>query len=169
MGARLIIIRHCQGRPSLWDHDAFSPLFQIFPPISEKFSDFLKFFYNFTFSRKISWLSSAKFSDDLFFSHRPQISNFPPIFAVSVHFPLFRENVSFPIYFSKFPPCFRQIHLLFTYFTCISPLLWPWCIYASPNARTGRPCSCLSLLNIHVMFLSMYTIYSQANLQQVRC
>jgi len=26
-----------------------------------------------------------------------------------------------------------------TYFTCISPLLWPWCIYASPNARTGRP------------------------------
>jgi len=32
----------------------FPPLFQISPPISEKFSDFLKFFYNFTFSRKIS-------------------------------------------------------------------------------------------------------------------
>ena len=23
----------------------------------------------------------------------------------------------------------------------VSPPLWPWCIYASPNARTGRPCS----------------------------
>src|SRR6218665_3635917 len=29
--------------------------------------------------------------------------------------------------------------------------------------------SCLFLSNIRVMFLSMYTIYSQANLQQVRC
>src|SRR6218665_3323897 len=57
-----------------------------FPPISENFSDFLKFFYNFTFSRKMSLLSSAKISDDLF-CHRPQISNFPPIFAVSIHFP----------------------------------------------------------------------------------
>ena len=82
------------------DHDAFPPCFR-FPPISDKFSDFLKNFDNFTFSRKISWLSSA----------------------------------------TNFPPCFRQIHLLFTYFTCIfPPLLWPWCIYASPNTRTGRPC-----------------------------
>src|SRR6218665_702570 len=54
-----------------------------------------------------------------FFSHRPQILNFPPIFAVSVHFPLFRQNYSFP-FCDKFPPLFRQIHLLFTYFTCIS-------------------------------------------------
>ena len=28
--------------------------------------------------------------------------------------------------------------MLYVYF--VSPLLWPWCIYASPNARTGRPC-----------------------------
>jgi len=27
---------------------------------------------------------------------------------------------------------------LYVYF--VSPLLWPWCIYASHNARTGRPC-----------------------------
>ena len=37
--------------------------------------------------------------------------NFPPIFAVSVHFPLFRENDSFPPYFYKFPPALRK-------FTC---------------------------------------------------
>jgi len=28
--------------------------------------------------------------------------------------------------------------MLSVYF--VSSLLWPWCIYASPNARTGRPC-----------------------------
>ena len=54
-----------------------------------------------------------------FFSHRPQISNFPHIFPVSVHFPLFRENYYFPLLW-KIPPCFRKIHLLFTYFMCIS-------------------------------------------------
>src|SRR6218665_4142843 len=54
-----------------------------------------------------------------FFSHRPQISNFPPIFAVSIHFPSVSRKLFFPPYFYKFPPCFRQIHLLFTYFTCI--------------------------------------------------
>src|SRR6218665_3585724 len=32
----------------------FPPLFQISPPISEKFLNFLKILYNFTFSRKIS-------------------------------------------------------------------------------------------------------------------
>src|SRR6218665_3625543 len=47
------------------------------------------------------------------------IQLFPPIFPVSVHFPLFRENYYSP-YFSKFPPCFIKIHLLFTYFLCIS-------------------------------------------------
>ena len=50
-----------------WDHDAFSPLFQISPPISDKCSDFLTIFYNFTFSWKFSWLSSAKIFDNLFF------------------------------------------------------------------------------------------------------
>src|SRR6218665_85625 len=85
----------------------FPPCFR-FPPISEKFSDFLKNFYNLTFSRKISSLSYAKISDALFFSHRPQISNFPAIFfAVSVHIsPLFRENYSFPHTFTNFPPLF---------------------------------------------------------------
>ena len=54
-----------------------------------------------------------------FFSHRPQISN-PPLFSLFQYiFPLFRENYNFPC-FKKFPPCFRKIHLLFTYFMCFS-------------------------------------------------
>src|SRR6218665_939935 len=66
---------------------------------------------------------------DKFFDFHPQqflmtfFSNFPPIFAVSVHFPPVSRKLFFPPYFYKFPSCFRQIHLLFTYFTCISPLL----------------------------------------------
>ena len=63
----------------------------------------------------------------------------PPILPVLVHFPPDSRKLLFLPYFSTFPPCFRKIHQLFTYFMCISPLLWPWCIYASPNARTGRP------------------------------
>ena len=58
-----------------------------------------------------------------FFSHRPQISNFPPI---SVHFPLYRENYYFPPYFGQFPPCFRQIHLFFyiLYVYFVSPYFY---------------------------------------------
>src|SRR6218665_1353342 len=52
-----------------------------------------------------------------FFSHRPQISNFSP---VSVNFPPVSRKLLFPLYFQKCPPCFRKIHLLFTYFMCIS-------------------------------------------------
>src|SRR6218665_1870370 len=56
-----------------------------------------------------------------FFSHRPHISNFPPIFPVSGHFPPVSRKLLSPPYFSKFPSlCFRKIHLLFTYFLCIS-------------------------------------------------
>src|SRR6218665_476131 len=87
-----------------------------FPPVSEKFLDFQKNVKNVTFSRKISRLSSAEISDDLFFSHRPQILNFPPIFAVSVHFPPVLQKLLFPPTLTNFPLCFTQIHLLFTYF-----------------------------------------------------
>ena len=84
---------------------------------------------------KFSKFSSAKISYDLFFSHRPRIS---------VHFPPLSQKLLFPPpSFYKFPPLFSQnspaFYILSVYF--VSPLLWPWCIYASPNARTGRPCS----------------------------
>ena len=110
-----------------------------FPLFSKKNSDSVENFQNFTFSRKISRFSSAKISDDLFFSRRPQILNFPLFFLFQYIFPCF-VKIIFPLLF-KISPCFRKIHLLFKYFMCISfpPLLWPWCIYASPNARTGCP------------------------------
>src|SRR6218665_3957292 len=90
------------------------------PPRSEKFLDFKKKVKNVTFSGKIFRLSSAKISDDLFFSHRPQISNSPLFSLFQYISPLFRENFSFPLLF-QISPCFRQIHLLFTYFTSIFP------------------------------------------------
>src|SRR6218665_2231836 len=96
-------------------HGAFPPPVSDFPPISEKFSDFLKIFYNLTFSRKISWLSSGKISDDFFFlviDHKFRIS--PLFFLFRCISPLFllfqcisrlfRENFSFPPTFPNSPP-----------------------------------------------------------------
>ena len=131
-----------QGRPSPLRPWCIFPLFQI-PPIFKNFSESEENFHNFTFSWKISWFSSAEISNDFFFSHRPQILNFLPYFRCFSTFPPVSRKLLFPhLLWQIFLPCFTQIHLLFTYFTCISfpPLLWPWCIYASPNARTGRPC-----------------------------
>jgi len=93
------------------------PLFQI-PPYFQKNFKTVENFINFIFSRKISRFSPAIISDDLFLSHRPQILD-SPIFPVSVHFLLFRKNYYFPLLW-KISPCFRKIHLLFTYFMCIS-------------------------------------------------
>jgi len=76
-------------------------------------------FRTFTFPWKILRFSSAKISDDLSFSYRPQISNFPPILPLSAHSPLFCKNYYIPLLW-KIPPCFQEIHLLFTYFSCIS-------------------------------------------------
>src|SRR6218665_2212822 len=87
-----------------------------FPPIFEKCSDSVENFQNVTFSRKMSRFSSAKISDDLFLviDHKFRISlcfgTFPPCFAKIIISPLL----------SKMSPCFRIIHLLFTYFMCIS-------------------------------------------------
>ena len=105
-----------------WDHDAFSPLFQISPPLFQKiFRTFWKFLTILPFPEKFLHFHPPKFlMTFFFFGHRPQISTSPPIFAVSVHFPLFRENYSFPLLL-QISPCFRQIHLLFTYFTCTFP------------------------------------------------
>ena len=77
-----------------------------------------------------------------FFSHWPWISNFPLIFAKTLHFPL-----SLEIYDSRtflFPPWFRKIYVFLAYFTCFSfpPTLSMihLCITQWHNARTGRPC-----------------------------
>src|SRR6218665_36357 len=56
-----------------------------------------------------------------FFSHRLQILNFSPIFFVSLHFLLFRENYYFPPTFTNLPLFSKNLRV-FTYCrpTCIS-------------------------------------------------
>jgi len=87
-----------------------SPPVSDFPPVFEIFFDFLENFWNVTFSRQNFLFSSAsaKISDDLFFSHQPQISNFPPCFACMTTFPLWFAKISYSPYFSKFPPLFSK-------------------------------------------------------------
>ena len=60
-----------------------------------------------------------------FFSHQPQISNFPSTHVFSLFYQIslcFAKIIISPLLskISQFPPCFRKIHLLFTYFMCIS-------------------------------------------------
>jgi len=75
-----------------------------------------------------------------FFSHRPQILNFP-LFSLFRYIPPVSRKLLFPLLLSKFPPVFEKFTFLLHAFSVFRfPLLWPWCIYASPNARTGRPC-----------------------------
>ena len=93
----------------------FSPCFR-FPPYFRKifglwgkFQKFYLFLKNFLiFIRQNFWW--------LLFSHRSQISNFPPIFAVSVHFPPVSRKLLFPPTLTNFPPVLHK----FTCFTCIS-------------------------------------------------
>src|SRR6218665_3680047 len=87
-GPNIIFDGYGQGRPSPSETIMHFPPVSDFPPISEKFSDFLKFFYNFTFSKKISSLPSAKISDDLFLSSTTNFE-FPPILAFQYISPLF--------------------------------------------------------------------------------
>ena len=101
-------------------------------------------FQNFTFSRNIFRFSSAKISADLFcfFSQQSQVSNFPLCFCYfNTVPPLFRQNYSFPLpTFINFSPVFGKF-TCFLHTLCVFrfPLLLPWCIYTSHNARTGRP------------------------------
>jgi len=152
----LYTVTYIQGRPSPLRPWCISPSVSDFPPIFDKFSDSVENFQTFTFSRKMFRFSSAKISDDLF-CHTPQISNCPPIFPVSVHFLLFRENYYFPTTLKNFPPVFEKF-TCFLHTLCVfrSPLLWPWCIYASPNARTGRPCH---MIRLHIMIRSTWGLY----------
>src|SRR6218665_1186316 len=115
----------------------FPPYFKNFFRLSEIFLQFYLFPKDFfTFIRQIS--------DDFFLviGHKFQIS------------PLFHENYSFPSYFYEFSHlCFRQIHLLFTYFTCISSptltmmhLCITQCTYWTPLRKITRFTDSLSAL-----------------------
>src|SRR6218665_504464 len=60
------------------------------------------------------------------FSHRPEISNFPPIFPVSVYFPPLSRKLLFPPYFDKCSPLFYTnspaFYILYMYF--VSPYFY---------------------------------------------
>jgi len=120
------------------------PLFQI-SPIFSKTSSYTprKISPVWPFHKKIPIFIRKNFLRP--YSHSPQIWNFPtPISLFEFISPLFRE-IFLPLYFCKFPSDFVK-------FTCFLhtlrefrfPLLLPWCIYASHNARTGRPLQCLT-------------------------
>ena len=121
------------------------------PPIFQKCSDSVKNFLNFTpFPEIFFHFHPPKFLMT-FFSH--QI--FPYFPCDSVHFPLFRKIIILPPAFINFPSVFQKftcfLHsILYVYF--VSPLLWPWCIYASPNARIGRLYSAMRLSGPYFRF-----------------
>jgi len=79
-----------------WDHDACSPPVSDFPPFFEKFSDSQENFQHFYFLEFPSYFHC--------------FSTFPPV----------SRKLLFPPYFNNIPPSSAQVHLLFTYFTCIS-------------------------------------------------
>ena len=101
----------------------FLPCFRFPPYFRDIFWTSCKIFPNWPFSKTFS-ISSAKISDDFFVIHHK--------FLV---FPLFRKIFNFPLLLQNFPPDFIKFtcfYILYVYF--VSPLLLPWCIYASPNA-----------------------------------
>src|SRR6218665_1365673 len=96
------------------------PLFQISPLFSENCRTLRKIFIILPFPEKFLDFHPPKFLMTFFLViyHKFRIS---PLFSLFQYiFPLFRENYYFPPTLTNFPPYFTQIHLLFTYFTCIS-------------------------------------------------
>jgi len=104
-----------------------------FPPIFEKFSKFYRFPKNFLiFIRRNFWWPFF-FSFSFFWSSTTNFEFLPLFPCFSTYY--------FPLLWQIFPPVLHKftcfLHTFYVYF--VSPLLWPWCICASPNARTGRP------------------------------
>src|SRR6218665_3331852 len=91
----------------------------------------------------------------LVIDHKFRIS---PLFSLFQYIsPLFRENVSSPLLF-QISPRFTQIHLLFTYFTCIFPPTLTMMHLCIINARTGSPWN--SIGNILKSIQKLVTILS---------
>src|SRR6218665_2993963 len=82
------------------------PLAMMHSPISEEIFRLGEKFSRFAFSRQIFRFSSANISDDLFLNiDHHNFFIFPPIFPISVHFPLFCENYYFPLLLQIIFPC----------------------------------------------------------------
>jgi len=119
------------------------PLFQIYPLFSKKCQTLWKILKNLPFPENCLDFHPPKFLMTFFFSHPPQISNFP-LLSLYISFPV-SQKLLFPLLW-KIPPVLEKFSC-FLHTLCVfrPPLLWPWCIYASRNARIGRPwfCSCI--------------------------
>ena len=103
-----------------WGNDAF-PSVSDFPIFPKNFAESAEHFPNLTFSQNIFRFSSAKISEDF-------ISNyFHPISEIFFFSSLLLQN-----FLPDFVKC-TCFYILYVYF--VSPLLLPWCIYASHNAR----------------------------------
>ena len=132
-----------QGRPSpLRPWCIFPPCFRFPPLFSKNLKILWKIWKILPFPEKISDFHPPKFLMT-FFSHRPQILNFPPILPLLVHFPpwlakiiispllsqispLFSENSpAFYILSVYFPPTLTMMYLCITQCTYWTPLYRP--------------------------------------------
>src|SRR6218665_696883 len=99
----------------------FRPLLQISHPLfSKKFLTLWKIFNILPFPEKFLDFHPPKFLMIFFLviDHKFRISPYFPCFGP---FPPVSRKLLFPLpTLTNFPPCFRKIHLLFTYFLCIS-------------------------------------------------
>jgi len=106
-----------------WGHDAFSSPVSDFPPIFDKFSDPLKICKNFYLFPKIFLIFIRQNFWWPFFSHRPQIYNFPLFSLFQYISPPVSQKLLFPPYFEKFAPLFSKnspaFYILYVYF--VSP------------------------------------------------
>src|SRR6218665_3513254 len=93
-----------------------------FPLFSKSFMILLEISKILPFPEKISDFHPPKFLMTFFYSSTTNYFEFLPILPVLVYFPPDWRKLLFPPYFHKFPPCFRKIHQLFTYFLCLFPL-----------------------------------------------
>ena len=122
-----------------WGNDAFPSVsdFPLFPKnflTPWKISKFYIFPKDFPiFIRQNFWWPSFLVIDHKF--------RFPSLFSLFQYFsPYYFDKIILCPYFYKFSLCFRQIYVfLHTLYSFRFPLLLPWCIYSSHNARTGRP------------------------------
>ena len=99
------------------------PLFQISPLFLKSFRTFGNFFYNFTFSRKMSSLSSAKISDDLLFlviNHKFRIS---PLFSLFHYISPSVSRKFFHPTFTNFPPVLGKFTCFLHTLRVFPPLL----------------------------------------------
>src|SRR6218665_1293397 len=101
----------------------FPTLFQISPLFSNIFLIFWKISEILPFPDKISYFHPPKFLTTffLFFSHRPQISNFPRFACLTTFPPLIRENFLFPPTFQNFLPVFEKFNSFLHTLRVISP------------------------------------------------